>query len=201
MSKVTLQGTIQVPEADRDAVVAALPEHITLTRQEPGCLVFEVTPDDSRPGRYTVFEEFSDASAFRTHQARVKTSPWGAITRDVERHYTITGLPRTRLQPHAVADYGIALALTLLGIAVVYGVVTAGFSLADYAAGVAQVIVAPFYPGLFLYWPPVVALVLLGIDWLGFIRVSRRQWRVLVFLLSDVLWVALGLAVIVLWYG
>lgn len=201
MSKVTLQGTILVPEADLDAVTAALPEHITLTRREPGCLVFEVTPDESRPGRYVIYEEFADAKAFRAHQARVKDSPWGDITHNVERHYTITGLPASRLQPHAMADYGIALTLTLAGIAAVSVIISMGFSLADYAAGVAEVVAAPFYPGLFLAWPPVAALVVLGVVWLGLTRVPRRRWRVPVFLLADVLWVALGLAVIVLWYG
>lgn len=201
MTQVTLQGYIQVPEADHEAVAAALPEHITLTRQEPGCVSFEVTADEAHPGRYVVNEVFASPQAFRAHQHRVNGSPWWEITRNVARHYTITGLPRYFPQPHALADYILSLVLTLLDIAMVYGVIVVSFSLPDYARGVAEVIVAPLYPGLFLYWPPVVALALLGVDWLGFMRVPRRRWRVPVFFVSNVAWVALGLGVIVLWYG
>ena len=88
MSKVTLSGYILVPEADREAVAAALPVHIDATRGEPGCLVFEVTRADEA-GRFDVYEEFVDRGAFEAHQARVKASEWGAVTARVERHYTV----------------------------------------------------------------------------------------------------------------
>ncbi|WP_338036120.1 putative quinol monooxygenase [Halomonas binhaiensis] len=66
-----------------------LPVHIELTRSEPGCLVFVVTPDKSHPNRFAVYEEFADREAFDTHQARVKNSRWGRVTSNAERHYEI----------------------------------------------------------------------------------------------------------------
>ena len=91
MPKVILQGYIIVPESDLDAVSAELPTHIAATRSEPGCLVFEVTASSEQIGRFEVYEEFTDATAFEHHQRRVAESQWGRVTQNVSRHYTITG--------------------------------------------------------------------------------------------------------------
>lgn len=88
--KVTLSGHIVVAEADRAAVAAALPEHIRLTREEPGNIVFTVTERGAEPGIYDVYEEFVDRAAFDAHQARAKASPWAVATVNVARHYQIT---------------------------------------------------------------------------------------------------------------
>ena len=92
MSKVILQGYILVPDSDLEDVEAALPEHIRLTQQEAGCLVFEVARDETKPNRFNVFEEFVDRDAFDRHQQRVQESRWGKITVNVSRHYEISGL-------------------------------------------------------------------------------------------------------------
>lgn len=90
MSKVTLRGYIIVPEIDLEQIVSELPNHCTLTLQEPGCLKFSVTQDKHNPLRFDVFEEFIDASAFETHQRRVKASQWGIISKNAKRHYSVT---------------------------------------------------------------------------------------------------------------
>ncbi len=89
MGKVTLKGYIVVPEDDLVTVRAALPEHIRLTRQERGCLVFDVDEVSEQPGRFEVYEVFQTMTDFESHQARVKSSDWGAVTKNVQRHYTI----------------------------------------------------------------------------------------------------------------
>jgi quinol monooxygenase YgiN len=91
MSKVIVQGFIIVPDDDLDAVSAELPTHISATRSESGCLVFEVTASSEQPGRFDVYEEFTDATAFEHHQRRVADSQWGRVTQNVSRHYEITG--------------------------------------------------------------------------------------------------------------
>lgn len=90
MSKVTLSGHIEVPTEDLDAVLAELPNHILLTHQEVGCITFTVTRDSASPQRFSVYEEFTDRAAFEKHQARVKASHWGEVTKNVERFYTVT---------------------------------------------------------------------------------------------------------------
>lgn len=92
MPSVSLIGFIRVPPADLPAVQAELPRHIELTRAEAGCLRFEVTPAADDPNRFEVSEKFIDAEAFRAHQQRVRSSKWGAVAVNVERHYTIRGL-------------------------------------------------------------------------------------------------------------
>jgi quinol monooxygenase YgiN len=89
LSKVTLKGYILVPDADLPAVRNELARHIAMTREEAGCLVFEVSQDEDNRNRFNVYEEFRDRSAFRFHQARVSGSEWGRITASVERHYRI----------------------------------------------------------------------------------------------------------------
>lgn len=92
MSEVTLMGHIIVPVSALDVVEAELPTHIQLTRDEPGCIEFSVTQDKTTPTIFYVSERFESPAAFAHHQNRVRTSKWGAITTDVARHYTITGL-------------------------------------------------------------------------------------------------------------
>ncbi|WP_116131787.1 putative quinol monooxygenase [Tropicimonas sp. IMCC34043] len=84
-----LSGHIDVPAARLAAVTAALPDHIRLSRAEPGCLLFDVTPDPARPGRFNVSERFVDRAAFEAHQARVGASDWGKITEGLPRSYRI----------------------------------------------------------------------------------------------------------------
>jgi len=91
MPKVTLQGHITVPEKDLSAVTAALPIHIDLTRNEKGCLCFEITQTSDDPCVFQVYEEFVDRAAFELHQQRIRTSEWGRVTVNVERDFSVTG--------------------------------------------------------------------------------------------------------------
>ncbi|RBP83721.1 antibiotic biosynthesis monooxygenase [Marinomonas rhizomae] len=90
MSKVTLSGHIEVPAEDLGAVLAELPNHIALTQQEAGCITFTVTRNPEKPQYFEVYEEFTNQATFEKHQARVKASHWGEVTKNVERFYTIT---------------------------------------------------------------------------------------------------------------
>jgi len=88
--KVVLQGHIVVPDKELTTIEKGLTKHIELTLQEPGCLVFQVTPDPIKKNQFNVYEEFTDLRAFNAHQERVKQSHWGQITKNVQRHYQIT---------------------------------------------------------------------------------------------------------------
>ncbi|NOI64433.1 antibiotic biosynthesis monooxygenase [Vibrio aestuarianus] len=74
MGKVILSGYIEIPENELEVVTTALEKHIELTRQEIGCLVFEVIQSTDDRNRFNVYEEFVDKSAFELHQERVKAS-------------------------------------------------------------------------------------------------------------------------------
>jgi len=90
LAKVILQGFIVVPESDLEAVKSELILHKRLTLKEVGCLTFTVTPDEVNPHKFIVYEEFVNQTAFDNHQARVKSSKWGKVTNNVERHYQIS---------------------------------------------------------------------------------------------------------------
>ena len=89
MSKVVLKGFIIIPSENLAAVQDELINHKKLTRNEPGCLVFNVTQSESNPNRFDVYEAFINKAAFEVHQARVKSSHWGKVSENVERHYEI----------------------------------------------------------------------------------------------------------------
>ncbi|MDD1779650.1 antibiotic biosynthesis monooxygenase [Enterovibrio sp. ZSDZ35] len=89
MSKVILKGHILVPEPELDIVKSELENHKRLTREEAGCLVFEVSQCIENPLRFDVYEEFVDKAAFESHQKRVKSSHWGEVTSNVSRYYEI----------------------------------------------------------------------------------------------------------------
>ena len=87
--KVFLDGYMAVPPDRAAAVTRALPDHIALTRAEPGCLAFDVAVDPSDPSRVLVSEVFVDRAAFEAHQARAKTSAWAEVTAGLDRHYAV----------------------------------------------------------------------------------------------------------------
>lgn len=92
MSKIILEGYIVVPDDDLEAVSAELSTHTALTLEEEGCLLFQVTQKPGATNVFNVYEEFVDRTAFELHQQRVRQSEWGAITTNVERHYTVREL-------------------------------------------------------------------------------------------------------------
>lgn len=85
-----MQGYIIVPDDDLNVVENELAIHKKLTRQEIGCLQFDVAKDLYNENKYNVYEEFIDKNAFDNHQLRVKDSNWGKVTVNVQRHYQIT---------------------------------------------------------------------------------------------------------------
>ena len=94
MPRITLAGFLIcrcLEEGDR--VAALLPEHIRLTRSEPGCLRFDVVRSMADPVRFAVYETFTDRQAFDAHQARTRASPWWTATQHIPREYKISATP------------------------------------------------------------------------------------------------------------
>jgi quinol monooxygenase YgiN len=77
-------------KAEADIVRAHLPDHIRLSRAEPGCLSFNVTQDADQLV-WSVSESFTNRAAFDAHQARTRASLWGQATAHLERRFNVTG--------------------------------------------------------------------------------------------------------------
>lgn len=90
MGKVILSGHFIVPATQLDQMREALALHVELTRQEPGCIVFDVDEDLSERGRFTVYEAFVDQDAYDLHQERTKVSDWAEVSKDFDRHLTMS---------------------------------------------------------------------------------------------------------------
>lgn len=90
---IHMTGTLLCRDADEAKIVReALPEHVRLTRAEPGCLTFEVNPRAGDPSTFEVSECFVDREAFEAHQRRTRASEWFQLTRHIKRVYDIQGL-------------------------------------------------------------------------------------------------------------
>ena len=87
MIRLRGQMICMTPE-DRSAVLAHLPDHIALTRAEPGCLSFEITETED-PFTFEVMEAFRDRASFDAHQARTRDSAWFAATRHILRDFRL----------------------------------------------------------------------------------------------------------------
>lgn len=89
---ISLSGRLICANAtEADLVRQHLPEHLRLTRAEPGCLSFQVTATDD-PLIWQVAESFTDKAAFEAHQSRTRASAWHAATAHIRRDYRLTGL-------------------------------------------------------------------------------------------------------------
>ena len=84
-----LRGQLVCMTEDESAAVRIhRPEHLRLTRAEPGCLTFEITDTDD-PLIFEVMECFRDAPSFAAHQARTRDSDWFAATRTILRDFRV----------------------------------------------------------------------------------------------------------------
>jgi len=87
---IKLTGRLLCQSAEEtEQVRRYLPEHIRLTREESGCLSFEVNETDD-PLIWTVEELFVSQEAFSLHQLRTKASVWGQQTQTIAREYSVT---------------------------------------------------------------------------------------------------------------
>lgn len=64
-----------------------LPDHISLSRAEPGCLRFDMTQDPENPAIWHLSELFLDADAFAAHVARTRNSAWGRESEAIGREF------------------------------------------------------------------------------------------------------------------
>lgn len=89
---MTLTGTLTAAtSAEAETVQCLLPEHVRLSRAEPGCLRFDVIRTDD-PLVWHLHEEFIDAAAFAAHQVRTSATVWAEKTTTLRRDFTKAGL-------------------------------------------------------------------------------------------------------------
>lgn len=89
MGIVKLTGFLEVPDTDIALVQKHAPAHIRLSREEDGCLKFDLWQDAIDPNKFRVDEAFKDRAAFELHSKRAKASEWGQKTAHLDRQFTI----------------------------------------------------------------------------------------------------------------
>lgn len=86
---IKLTGRLVCTSVDEAELVCQyLPEHKRLTKEEFGCISFEVT-ETRDPLIWKVEELFKDQATFDAHQNRTKASVWGNETSTIAREYEI----------------------------------------------------------------------------------------------------------------
>lgn len=87
---IKLTGRLLCKSAEEAGLVRKyLPEHEELTRNETGCVSFEVT-ETADPLIWKVDELFKTRAAFDAHQKRTRASVWGKETSEIAREYEIS---------------------------------------------------------------------------------------------------------------
>ncbi len=87
---IHVAGNLVCATSDDVALVSALlPEHVRLSRAEPGCQSFSVT-QSTDPLIWVLDETFANKAAFEAHQTRTRASEWFAATRHLGREFRIT---------------------------------------------------------------------------------------------------------------
>jgi quinol monooxygenase YgiN len=86
---IHVTGTLTCSTADEaERVRQFLPDHIALSRAEPGCLTFNVAPTDD-PLVWRLDESFADKDALKAHGDRTKSSAWFAATAGLVRNFEV----------------------------------------------------------------------------------------------------------------
>lgn len=84
---IALQGRLICNDtAQMMTALSLLPDHVALSRAEPGNLRFDLHQDED-PLIWTLLELFTDAAAFAAHQARTADSDWGRSSTDITRDF------------------------------------------------------------------------------------------------------------------
>ena len=90
---IHLSGFLTCPTLDDLKIVETyLPDHIRLSRAEPGCLSFNVT-QTADPLVWQLDETYLDQAAFDAHQARNRSSIWWQMSQGLRRDFKLTTLP------------------------------------------------------------------------------------------------------------
>ena len=88
---ITVTGyLIAADPSEADLVRQYLPDHIRLSRAEPGCLTFNVVATDD-PLIWALDESFTDQAAFGAHQTRTKALIWFEKTAPLKRNFQVSG--------------------------------------------------------------------------------------------------------------
>ena len=87
---IRLTGTLICATLDDLVIVQTyLPDHIRLSRAEPGCLSFDVTQSGD-PLVWHLDETYTDQAAFDAHQTRNRASIWWQMSQTLIRDFQIT---------------------------------------------------------------------------------------------------------------
>ena len=87
---IRLTGTLTCASPDDLKIVETyLPDHIRLSRAEPGCIAFNVTQTVD-PLVWVLDETYTDRTAFEAHQTRNRASVWWAMSQKIIRDFDIS---------------------------------------------------------------------------------------------------------------
>jgi quinol monooxygenase YgiN len=86
---IRVRGQLRcMTEADAAAVACHVGDHVRLSRAEPGCITFDISPTDD-PMVWELMEAFRTRADFGAHQTRTRASPWFEATRGAIRDFVV----------------------------------------------------------------------------------------------------------------
>lgn len=85
---ILITGTVVIPEESRAEFIAAVTHHVTLSRQEPGCISHGFAEDVMAPGTFVFVERWRDMAAVQEHFAKPYSREVVATMRRLATHST-----------------------------------------------------------------------------------------------------------------
>ncbi len=98
---ILITGTVEVGEENRAAFVVAVTRHVTLSREEAGCLSHGFFEDVMAPGTFTFVERWRDMAAVQEHFAK-------DYSREIVGVIRALSVSSTRVEIHEVASRRVA---------------------------------------------------------------------------------------------
>ncbi len=88
--------TIEVVPGQEEAMIEAMEHNAAGSRTEPTCLKWEWSRHISEPGKFAIYELYTDEAAFAAHKASEHFAEWKAATEGViaskaSRQYHVLG--------------------------------------------------------------------------------------------------------------
>jgi autoinducer 2-degrading protein len=75
-------GTHKILDQNLDSYVEGIQRHAATSRNEPGCIRYEVLRDLGDPTTFLLYEVFEDNAAYEAHAASGHHESWMAMSKD-----------------------------------------------------------------------------------------------------------------------
>lgn len=90
MANLTIVAHIRARDGKADLVEAELKKLIPITRQEEGCVQYDLHQDDSDPSHFLFYENWESRELWQTHMKAPHLTAYSAATEGAVEEFTLS---------------------------------------------------------------------------------------------------------------